>query len=260
MTSTADVEILGLDWPDFLDYFAEEWKPGEHVAIVAPTGQAKTTLACGIVSQRRYCLAADPKGGDSTLKSLGWPRLPKWPPPEDVYKAIEKGEPARFRLGNVVRTEADLDRLAATLRSALIGVFEEGGWTLLLDEAQVMAEEMALAKPMKKLLIAARDRKVSVVSLFQRPADVPRALSDQASWLCVGLTRDVDVVNRLAEMMGRPAAEIRGRVEGLRTTPYSWLVASNNPRVPMLVTVTWRPKPPPKRHNAKSKLGRTWFG
>ena len=38
-------EVLSLDWEtEFLPWFQENWKPGEHVSIVAPTGAGKTTF------------------------------------------------------------------------------------------------------------------------------------------------------------------------------------------------------------------------
>jgi hypothetical protein len=256
-----EVDVLGLDWPDFKTYFAKRWQPGEHVAIVAPTGQAKTTVACGIVEQRKFVLVPDAKGGDSTLRSLGWPRMP-WPLPREVYDQIAEGKPARYRIGNVVNTNDDFQRLQRMLSAMLDGVFEEGGWTVLNDESQIMADEMKLDRQLRKLMISARDKKVSMVNLFQRPSNVPRALADQATWLGVGMTRDRDVVDRMAEMMGRSTAEVRGRVSALKEYPFSWLFACNDPRVPLLVTIPWKPLPkpiePPVEH--RSRAGRWLFG
>lgn len=257
----AELDLLGLDWPDFKTYFAKRWQPGQHVAIVAPTGQAKTTVACGIVEERKYVLVPDAKGGDSTLRTLGWPRY-DWPLPDEVYDKISEGSPFRARIGNVVRSNDDFARLQRTLAAMLDGVFEQGGWTVLVDEAQIMADEMRLERQMRKLMISARDKKVSMVNLFQRPSNVPRALSDQATWLGVGMTRDRDVVDRMAEMMGRSSSEVRGRVSALKEYPFSWLFACNDPRVPLLATIPYKPIPkpvtPPVRH--RSRAGRWLFG
>lgn len=96
---------------------------------------------------------------------------------------------------------------------------------------------MNLGVEVEQLLISARDRGVSVVSLFQAPRWVPRAASDMASWIFVGMTRDRDVVHRLSEILGRPRAEVKGAVMALASREYSWLIASNNPREPLIVTV-----------------------
>lgn len=232
-------EVLGLAWPDFLEWFGPRWEPSQHVAIIAPTGQGKTTVLCGILGLRNYVLALDPKGGDSTLAATGYPRLSKWPPPKKVYDAMAEKKPQAFRVGPVVRTRLDRPRLKAVLREALLGAFDDGGWTLAVDEFQLAADRrmMNLGTEVEELLIAARDKGLSVVTLFQAPRWVPRAASDMASWVFVGMTRDVDVISRLAEILGRPKAEIRGAVEGLGSVPFSWLVAGNNPREPLVVTI-----------------------
>lgn len=233
-------ECIALPWPDFLEWFGEAWKPGEHVATVAPTGAGKTTFNVGLLGLRKYVAAFDPKGGDSTLKGSGFPRLPAWPPSKQDYKAMGEGEARRYLVGPVIRTREDVKRQVEAFGKALDGVFEDGGWTLYIDELQIMADRRFgnLAAPIEELLIAARDKGVSVVSAFQRPANVPRTASDQATWIATAYTRDRDVVTRLSEMLGRPAPEIRGALNGL--DKYAWLVVGRDPREPYRVT---RPHP-----------------
>ena len=198
-------EVEAKPWGDFLPWFGGVWKPGEHLSVIAPTGAGKTTFVGGVLEgSRNYILAFDPKGGDSTLRGLGWPRLPSWPPPPAVYKDIEEGRPARFLVG------------PTTLQ-------------LLADRRM-----MNLGPQVERLLIAARDLGLSVVTAYQRPANVPRTAADQATWVAVSYTRDKDVVDRVAEMLGRPKPEIRGLMAGLE--PYTWGVVGRNPRLPMILT------------------------
>lgn len=232
----ADIEAMS--WTKFQEWFKTAWKPGEHVALVGPTGMGKTTLACGILPLRKYVLAFDPKSGDSTLASLkryGFERCSSWPPPRELRRRIEKGEPARLIVGPLVRNKEDLPKQKAVFTAALDGAFDEGGWSVYIDELQLMADRrmLGLTVGMERILIAARDRGVSMISSFQRPANVPRAASDQSTWIAVWATRDVDVVNRLAEMVGRPKAEIRGAVSGLEK--YSLLLFSRVPTDPIRV-------------------------
>lgn len=226
----ADVEAL--KWKDFQEFFRAAWKPGDHIALVGPTGTGKTTLACGILPLRKYVLAIDPKSGDSTLASLkryGFERCANWPPPREVRKRIANGEPARLIVGPVVRNKDDLPKQKAVFSAALDGAFDEGGWTVYCDELQLLADRrmIGLTTSVERILIAARDRGVSMVTSFQRPANVPRSAADQSSWLAIWYTRDQDVVSRIAEMVGRPKNEIRGAVDGLEK--YSLLLFSRDP-------------------------------
>lgn len=232
------MNIEGMEWDDFLDWFGKAWKPGEHVAFVAPTGEGKTTTAVGVLKLRKYVLALDPKGGDSTLKAAGFERITKWDRNtlRKIQRKIEDDEPVRLIVGPIVETREDQAAMRVLFSKVLRDVFRQGGWTVYVDEMQVLSDRrlMNLAGDAEALLIAARDKGVSFVSSFQRPANVPRTASDQSSWFVVFHTRDVDVVGRLAEMAGQSKAQMRGALRGL--LPHSCLVFSRNPRQPIIAT------------------------
>lgn len=230
-------DVQAMPWSEFQAWFAKAWKPGEHIALIGPTGTGKSTLAVGILPLRKYVLAMDPKGGDSTLEALkkaGF-RRSMWPPSREERKRIKDGHPVRLIVGPIIKTKDDIPAQRSVLSAALDGAFDEGGWTVYVDELQIMADRrmLNLTSSIERNLIAARDRGVSMVCSFQRPAYVPRAASDQSAWMLVSYTRDVDVVNRLAEMAGRPKAEIRGAVAGLER--YTFLLFSRNPNEPIRV-------------------------
>lgn len=219
-TALDEFDAYPMEWEQFLREFRRKWQPGEHVALIGPTGEGKTTCAAHLLGLRKYVLACDPKGGDSTLALLerrGFRRIDRWPPPRSVRREIEEGEPARLIVGPAVRSRADLPKLRAAISGAVDGAFDDGGWTLYFDELQVAADArmMGLSTSIERNLIAARDRGVSVVSSFQQPVRVPRSAYQQATHLVVYRTRDVDTVNRLAELLGRPKAEIRGALRAL---------------------------------------------
>jgi energy-coupling factor transporter ATP-binding protein EcfA2 len=243
-------EIIGKSWDQFLDDFRGQWEPGQHIAIIAPTGQGKTTVLVTLLELRNFVLGFDPKGGDDTLAKTKFPRLASWPPPAKAYDKMAKREPVKYLVGPKIAKLAQRPQLIAVQAAALIGAWDDGGWTVAIDELQIAADKMGQADDIDNLLIAARTKKVSVVSLFQRPADVPRAAYQMASWIFLGLTLDVDTINRLAEIVGRPKYEIRGAVNGLARVDYSWLIVPNNPRRPMVLTLPREPEKSPSTQPA----------
>jgi DNA helicase HerA-like ATPase len=236
----AEPRVLGMTWEEFRTYFSKAWKPGEHIGLCGGTGSGKSTFAGGILDLRRYVIVADPKGGDETLAALDLRRLPNWPGERSMVGMLDKddrqGRPSRYLVGPVVNRGEDLPKLRKAIADSLDGVFDMGGWTYYLDEAQVAADRrlMNLSGKVDKLLVAARSKGVSLVLAFQQPKWVTAAALTQPTWFAVSGTRDTDTVNRLGELMGRPKPEIRGALKGLDR--FCWLIVGRNPREPLIVT------------------------
>lgn len=236
------VDIEALDWStEFLPWFRDAWKPGEHVSLIAPTGAGKTTFASGLLELRKYVLALDAKGGDSTLESLGYPRLDNWPGQKQMTKRVEKndeeGLPSRYIVGAKTRGEEEIKKLMATIGNAIREAYSMGGWTVYADELMILTDprQFNLRTEVDRMLIAARDLGISFVSSYQAPTWVTPMAGKQSTWVAVSYTRDTDVVNRLAEILGRPKAEIRGAIKGLER--YSWIIVGRDPREPLRVTI-----------------------
>lgn len=235
-TSDAGDEVIGMLPDEFAEWWAEAWEPGQHVAYIGPTGTGKTTAAVTMLKPRRYVLALDPKGGDRTLAKLGYPRLKTWPPERKFWRDIEEGRPSRWIVGQVAERTEDFAKIGTTLDGCMKDVFAAGGFTVYIDELEIASRFMKLAASIELFLIAARNKGISVVTSFQRPAYVPTTASSQSTWFATFYTRDTDVVGRLGEMAGRPRHEMRGLIKGLRSYEHSLLLFSRNPRDPIVAT------------------------
>jgi hypothetical protein len=75
---------------------------------------------------------------------------------------------------------------------------------------------------------------VTFVSSFQAPSWVPTEAVRQPYWVAVSYTRDTDVIDKLAKVMGRSIAEMRGAISELEE--HVWMIVGRNPREPLRLT------------------------
>ena len=231
-------EFEALQWRDFLARMATEWEPGEHWALIVPTGGGKTTFAGGLAKTRKFVLALDVKGGDKTLHKLGWERQEKWPLSRAQRNDIEDGKPMRLVVGNPGRDPVSKLKRLNLMHKVLESVGVEGGWTILATDLKLLTHPRfgGLWGEVEELILLARDAEVSVITDMQRPTGQPRESSDQATWLAVGPSRDMDAASRLGEMMGRSRAEMRGAISALGDLDHGFLVVNRKPNDPVIVT------------------------
>ncbi len=237
----APADVLIMPWERFVTWWRAQWHQGEHVGIVGPTGSGKSTLTAGLCSVRDYVMALNIVD-DNTLDGTGWERRTKWPLPIKDRDRIKDGKPLRIIVGKHVRKRADREANRLMLSRVMPDLWEHGNWTVVVGELQLLADRRFynLADDAVEMMIAARKRGLSVVAELQRVAigqstgGASSTVGDQVTWLAVAYTRDDRMVQRLAELLGRPAAEVRELVRAL--PPYTWAIVGRDPRAPYVVT------------------------
>lgn len=204
---TTSTGVTRLTWDEFLDWWP--WQQGEHVSLIGPTGQGKTTLALEILKLRAWVVALATKPRDATLDGLkreGWHKIEAWPPPRQARRVLlwppfKKPEYER--------------RQAAVMAEALEEIFEKGGWTVFADEVAYLVDELGLDTWLKRYWSQGRSLKLTLVAATQRPAFVPLAMYSQASWLFLWRSNDRRDLDRLAGLGTADAALVRREVQSL---------------------------------------------
>lgn len=178
------------------DIFIREtfhWKQGEHVALIGPTGQGKTTLMLNLLPLHPYTVAFATKPEDETMRSLiaaGWEKLDYWRPLD----------PRRYPRRVLWPNARDLNsepRQKAVFYDAFGRIYREGGWTVALDETWYLENILGLRKAVQTYLLQSRALSISLVIASQRPAWISVETYSSSSHLFFWRNNDETDLRRL---------------------------------------------------------------
>lgn len=198
-------DLEHVEWPEFAARM--QWRQGEHVSLIGPTGGGKTTLALSLLKARTYCAVLGCKPDDDVLPELtrhGYKRTEELP---------ERGDPPRVLVWPAYSRPKNDRRnvLGRTLTQA----FRAGGWTVVADEVSYLTRRLRLEEPLLDLWEQGRSNRCSFVAATQRPAWVPKAIYSQATHLFLWRTNDADDLVRIGGLNGTDPAPVRSAVANL---------------------------------------------
>lgn len=197
--------IRRLKWSRLRWLFIDAWAPGEHLSVIGPTGSGKSFVALDLVQARAsrrdaHVLVLATKRRDQTMTDLGWPIITEWPPSWDQRQG------RRVILWPPYgRASEDVSRKRAVFMHALDEVLDEGGWTVYVDEAIYLTEQLKMRPILDEYWNTARSADVTVVAASQGVSWVPRAALTQQQWLIAFRFSDEDTLSDVARVAGSRA-------------------------------------------------------
>lgn len=186
-----------LPWPNLAARINADWLPGEHVAIVGPTGVGKTTLLTKILPIRTNVVVFVTKVHDTTI-ARGFPDYEirrKWSKRDTARKILLWPKP-----GKTIRETIASQK--AVFQKALDEIFQDQNWTVVFDEQHYMATELGLGKEQTMYFHQGRSSGLTVVAGTQRPAWVPVVTYSATTHAFIWKTTYDEDRKRLADLGG----------------------------------------------------------
>jgi hypothetical protein len=144
------------------------WRIGEHIAAVGDTGTGKTFLVSKLVELRNYVVILRTK--PDNIKFPGFTRARTAAALDDLYDTrilLTPKHSYQMREGYGL-----LER-----------VWEQGGWTVVIDELWYVEKMLKLGPYVERLLTQGRSKNISVIVGMQRPAQISRFAISQCTHL-----------------------------------------------------------------------------
>lgn len=213
-----------MPWETLKRRLHSDWRQGEHVTLVGPTGSGKTHLALELLDLRRFVLVLATKRRDPLVSGLRERGFLVVGDTREIQWTTREGRPEPTR-GRVVYWPKFPEKLsqeqrqaaqAQAMRRAIDWADKTGRWTVLVDETMWLVRNLGLEKALEGLWFQGRTQQLSVVACAQRPSRVPLLAFSSADYLFLWRTGDKRDLERLRDINGTvPREIIEGEVRQL---------------------------------------------
>lgn len=214
-------------WSEAFAHLRGNFKQGDHVAILGPTGTGKTHIALAVAELRSYvmllaCKPKDPLIDDAIGR--GYYLVPtnklEVPYTDGVphHKRViywPRMSTGKGSVGNQYLLEAERRLQKPLIAGALGYVRKNGHWCVVLDEGTWICRDLGLQRQVDSALTQFRTLNASVVVLGQRPAWMGRYVLSQPTHLFIFQTSNSDDLKALGDISGTDTKLVQAVVRSL---------------------------------------------
>jgi hypothetical protein len=223
--------VLRLTREQFLTEYWD-YRPGEHVSFIAPTGKGKTFLAYSLLDHAMRqnpglkVASLMPKASDDTAsqwaRSLDLKETPDWPPSKKWWQEKPRGYICWPVHDPALDAAADREKVGGILRKCMHKQFYAGNSIVFADDIHVIAVLMNCNPECEMFWTAGRSSGAGLWSANQKPSGTVGSGSvssfsyNAPAHLFLGRDTDERNVKRFGEIGGVDPREIEGIVRNLR--------------------------------------------
>lgn len=194
-----DTRVPFMPWSEFTS--AHRFPRGQAITVVGTNGSGKSVLLRELIARRDYTVVLGTKPQDPELYGqyarLGYAIVDRFDPSAETdHKRVI------FRPRLTSPDRKGLAKQAEMFRQMLYGVYEFGGWTVIIDELFYITEQLRLSDTLELLWTQGRSLNVTVAGATQQPVYVPVMAFSEAWHLFLFHQSDQRRIKRMAEFSG----------------------------------------------------------